>query len=122
MCPLQDCKVSAAVIFSVLMWQWSQSLEQAARNLITKYNVTVIVASGNSEEDSCYIAPGMPFPRPCIAKCKSPREIRPTPCKTVCFVYHIANPCLKGAVQRFCAGRTCMVDQDVTIERETCKA
>ena len=41
-----------------LMWQWSQSLEQAARNLITKYNVTVIVASGNSEEDSCYIAPG----------------------------------------------------------------
>ncbi len=42
-----------------LMWQWSQPLEQAARNLITKYNVTVIVASGNSEEDSCYIAPGM---------------------------------------------------------------
>ena len=40
--------------------QWSQSLEQAARSLITKYNVTVIVASGNSEEDSCYIAPGMP--------------------------------------------------------------
>ena len=37
--------------------QWSQSLEQAARSLITKYNVTVIVASGNSEEDSCYIAP-----------------------------------------------------------------
>ena len=44
------------------MWQWSQSLEQAARNLIAKYNVTVIVASGNSEEDSCYIAPGMLFP------------------------------------------------------------
>lgn len=42
-----------------LMWQWSQSLEQAARNLITKYNITVIVASGNSEEDSCYIAPGV---------------------------------------------------------------
>ena len=40
--------------------QWSQSLEQAARSLITKFNVTVIVASGNSEEDSCYIAPGMP--------------------------------------------------------------
>lgn len=40
--------------------QWSQSLEQAARSLITTYNVTVIVASGNSEEDSCYIAPGMP--------------------------------------------------------------
>ena len=44
-----------------LTWQWSQSLEQAARNLITKYNVTVIVASGNSEEDSCYISPGTPF-------------------------------------------------------------
>ena len=46
----------------LLMWQWSQSLEQAARNLITQYNVTVIVASGNSEEDSCYIAPGMHLP------------------------------------------------------------
>ena len=47
------------VLTNLLMWQWSQSLEQAARNLITKYNVTVIVASGNSEEDSCYIAPGI---------------------------------------------------------------
>ena len=44
--------------WTLLIGQWSQSLEQAARNLITKYNVTVIVASGNSEEDSCYIAPG----------------------------------------------------------------
>jgi len=38
----------------------ARSLEEAARNLITQYNITVIVASGNSQEDSCYIAPGQP--------------------------------------------------------------
>ena len=48
----------ATLSLGVPVGQWSQSLEQAARNLITHYNVTVIVASGNSEEDSCYIAPG----------------------------------------------------------------
>ncbi|CAL5228884.1 g12099 [Coccomyxa viridis] len=51
----------ATLSLGVPVGQWSQSLEQAARNLITKYNVTVIVASGNSEEDSCYISPGTPF-------------------------------------------------------------
>ena len=48
----------ATLSLGVPVGQWSQSLEQAARGLITHYNVTVIVASGNSEEDSCYIAPG----------------------------------------------------------------
>ena len=35
-----------------------RSLEEAARNLMTNHSISVVVASGNSQEDSCMIAPG----------------------------------------------------------------
>ena len=35
-----------------------RSLEEAARNLMTNHSISVVVASGNSQEDSCLIAPG----------------------------------------------------------------
>ena len=37
---------------------WSRALEEAVRNLIMEYGITVIVASGNSGVDSCHVAPG----------------------------------------------------------------
>ena len=37
---------------------WHRSLEEAARNLLTNHSISVVVASGNSKEDSCTIAPG----------------------------------------------------------------
>ncbi|UPR00512.1 dihydroxy-acid dehydratase [Chloropicon primus] len=37
---------------------WSRALEEAVKNLIVDYGITVIVASGNSGVDSCYVAPG----------------------------------------------------------------
>ena len=37
---------------------WSRALEEAVKNLIVEYGITVIVASGNSGVDSCYVAPG----------------------------------------------------------------
>ena len=38
--------------------QWSQALERATRSLILDYNITVVVASGNSRTNSCSIVPG----------------------------------------------------------------
>ena len=35
-----------------------RGLEEAARNLMTNHSISVVVASGNSQEDSCMIAPG----------------------------------------------------------------
>jgi subtilisin family serine protease len=37
---------------------WSRALEEAVKNLVNEYGITVIVASGNSGVDSCYVAPG----------------------------------------------------------------
>lgn len=60
-CAKSDLCVSAAVAqlsLGVPVGQWSRSLEEAARSLIRQFNITVVVASGNSDVDSCYIAPG----------------------------------------------------------------
>lgn len=37
---------------------WSRVLEDAVRSLINDHGVTVVVASGNSGVDACYVAPG----------------------------------------------------------------
>ena len=37
---------------------WSRVLEEAVRSLINDHGVTVVVASGNSGVDACYVAPG----------------------------------------------------------------
>jgi len=37
---------------------WSRALEEAVKNLVDDYGISVIVASGNSGVDSCYVAPG----------------------------------------------------------------
>ena len=39
---------------------WSAALNSAVSSLIDNYNVTVIVADGNSDTDSCTISPGEP--------------------------------------------------------------
>ncbi|KDD73070.1 subtilase, partial [Helicosporidium sp. ATCC 50920] len=36
---------------------WSKTLEDAARNLILDYGIPIVVASGNSGVDACYVAP-----------------------------------------------------------------
>lgn len=36
---------------------WSRVLEEAVRSLTTNYGITVVVASGNSAVDACYVAP-----------------------------------------------------------------
>ena len=41
----------------ITVGHWSRALEQAVYNLIHKHDLTVIVASGNSGVDSCYVAP-----------------------------------------------------------------
>lgn len=38
--------------------QWSQALELTTRSLIRDLNITVIVASGNTQTNSCNIVPG----------------------------------------------------------------
>jgi hypothetical protein len=52
----------ATLSLGVPVGQWSRSLEEAARSLIRQFNITVIVASGNSDVDACYIAPGASSP------------------------------------------------------------
>ncbi|EIE20313.1 subtilisin-like protein [Coccomyxa subellipsoidea C-169] len=47
----------ATLSLGVPVGEWSRSLEEAARSLIRQYNISVVVASGNSDVDSCYIAP-----------------------------------------------------------------
>lgn len=37
---------------------WSRVLEDAVRSLTNTHGVTVVVASGNSGVDACYVAPG----------------------------------------------------------------
>ena len=37
--------------------QWSDALNQAVSYLIDNYNITAVVAAGNSKVDSCTIAP-----------------------------------------------------------------
>lgn len=48
----------ATLSLGVPVGEWSRSLEEAARSLIRQFNISVVVASGNSDVDSCYIAPG----------------------------------------------------------------
>lgn len=58
---LCDCAAAVATLsLGVPVGEWSRSLEEAARSLIRQYNISVVVASGNSDVDSCYIAPGAP--------------------------------------------------------------
>ncbi|KAK9904031.1 hypothetical protein WJX75_002945 [Coccomyxa subellipsoidea] len=47
----------ATLSLGVPVGEWSRSLEEAARSLIRQYNISVVVASGNSDVDSCYVAP-----------------------------------------------------------------
>ena len=56
----QNHKKPAIVTMSlgIGVGSWSRALEESVRNLILDYGITVIVASGNSGVDSCYVAPG----------------------------------------------------------------
>ena len=45
-----------------------RSLEEAARNLMTNHSISVVVASGNSQENSCMIAPGTFLPLGRVSK------------------------------------------------------
>ncbi|BDA45556.1 probable aqualysin-1 at C-terminar half [Coccomyxa sp. Obi] len=47
----------ATLSLGVPVGEWSRSLEESARGLIRQFNISVVVASGNSDVDSCYIAP-----------------------------------------------------------------
>ena len=42
----------------VSLGQWSRSLEDSVRSLVREQGVMVVVASGNSAVDSCFVAPG----------------------------------------------------------------
>ena len=42
----------------VSLGQWSRSLEDSVRSLVRDQGVMVVVASGNSAVDSCFVAPG----------------------------------------------------------------
>ena len=42
----------------VALGQWSRSLEDSVRSLVNDLGVLVVVASGNSAVDSCFVAPG----------------------------------------------------------------
>eukprot|EP00210_Caulerpa_lentillifera_P007903 g7544.t1 len=46
-----------ALSLGVSIGKWSQSLEEAVRNLVNNHDIPVVVASGNSGVDSCYVAP-----------------------------------------------------------------
>jgi len=43
---------------STQVGSWSRVLEDAVRSLINDHGLTVVVASGNSGVDACYVAPG----------------------------------------------------------------
>lgn len=46
-----------ALSLGVSIGRWSQTLEDSVRTLIETHGVPVVVASGNSGVDSCYVAP-----------------------------------------------------------------
>jgi subtilisin family serine protease len=46
-----------ALSLGVSIGRWSQSLEDSVKTLINKHGIPVVVASGNSGVDSCYVAP-----------------------------------------------------------------
>jgi subtilisin family serine protease len=47
----------ATLSLGIQVGSWSRVLEDAVRSLVTNHGVTVIVASGNSAVDACYVAP-----------------------------------------------------------------
>ena len=47
----------AALSLGISVGSWSRVLEDAVRALVNNYGVTVVVASGNSAMDACYVAP-----------------------------------------------------------------
>ncbi|KAH7619536.1 putative Extracellular serine proteinase [Nannochloris sp. 'desiccata'] len=47
----------ATLSLGIQVGSWSRVLEDAVRSLVNNHGVTVIVASGNSAVDSCYVAP-----------------------------------------------------------------
>lgn len=46
-----------ALSLGVSIGWWSETLEQAVKSLVNDHGLTVVVASGNSGVDSCFIAP-----------------------------------------------------------------
>ena len=47
----------AVVLVNLQAGQWSQTLQSAVTNLIQRYGITVVVATGNSKIDACTITP-----------------------------------------------------------------
>jgi subtilisin family serine protease len=47
----------ATLSLGIQVGSWSRVLEDAVRSLVNNHGVTVIVASGNSAVDACYVAP-----------------------------------------------------------------
>jgi subtilisin family serine protease len=47
----------ATLSLGIQVGSWSRTLEDAVRSLVNNHGVTVVVASGNSQVDACYVAP-----------------------------------------------------------------
>jgi len=47
----------ATLSLGIQVGSWSRVLEDAVRSLVTNHGITVVVASGNSGVDACYVAP-----------------------------------------------------------------
>ena len=47
----------ATLSLGIQVGSWSRVLEDAVRSLVTNHGITVVVASGNSAVDACYVAP-----------------------------------------------------------------
>lgn len=58
--PAANHRKPAVVTLSlgIQVGSWSRVLEDAVRSLINDHGVNVMVASGNSGVDACYVAPG----------------------------------------------------------------
>ncbi len=57
-CLLTICRTCISFHSLFQVGSWSRVLEDAVRSLINDHGVTVVVASGNSGVDACYVAPG----------------------------------------------------------------
>lgn len=57
---------------------WAQSLEDAVRSLVNDHNISVVVASGNSGVDSCYVVPANVPETICVAASDLPSKFNTT--------------------------------------------